>query len=420
MTDIAIKIENLKKQYTLGAIGGRTLNAELQSWWARKRGKEDPNLKIGQDYSNYGETFWALDGINLEIKKGEAVGIIGANGAGKSTLLKILSRVTAPTEGDIWIDGRIASMLEVGTGFHAEMTGRENIYMNGAILGMSKKEVDEKIESIIDFSECRQFIDTPVKRYSSGMYVKLAFAVASHLDAEIMIMDEVLAVGDVKFQKKCLGKMGDEAKGGKTVLYVSHNMATIRNLCSRCIVLDKGKMIFDGDVEEAIQIYSGIFSDNLICLYNFEGLKRSGPEVGSTIFIKSIHFLNKERASYEQAEVIKFAMKWRAYRKFENIHIRISIYSSDNNPVCMICSQQTISGEADEENTTFFNIRNHNFVEGLYYFWLNVSYVGNSIESLDYPQQKIWFEICKSKNEFAWKRQWWGSIDYSNILTIEN
>ena len=221
MSDIAIKIENLKKQYKLGTIGGRTLNAEFQSWWARKRGKEDPNLRIGQNYSNFGEDFWALKGINLEVKKGEALGIIGANGAGKSTLLKILSRVTAPTEGDIWLNGRVASMLEVGTGFHGELTGRENIYMNGAILGMTKKEVDSKIESIIDFSECREFIDTPVKRYSSGMYVKLAFAVASHLDAEIMVMDEVLAVGDMKFQKKCLGKMGDEAKDGRTVLLVN-------------------------------------------------------------------------------------------------------------------------------------------------------------------------------------------------------
>ena len=255
MSDIAIKIENLKKQYRLGTIGGRTLNSELQSWWAKKRGKEDPNVKIDQNSMNYGETFWALDGIDLEIKKGEAIGIIGGNGAGKSTLLKVLSRVTAPTEGDIWINGRISSMLEVGTGFHGELTGRENIYMNGAILGMSKREVDRKIESIIDFSECRKFIDTPVKRYSSGMYVKLAFAVASHLDSEIMIMDEVLAVGDMKFQKKCLGKMGSDAKEGKTVLYVSHNMATIRNLCTRCIVLQKGKMIYDGDVDKAISIY---------------------------------------------------------------------------------------------------------------------------------------------------------------------
>ena len=265
MADTAIKIEGLKKQYKLGAIGGRTLNAELKSWWARKRGKEDPNLIIGQGYGDYGKSFYALGGIDLEVKKGEAVGIIGGNGAGKSTLLKILSRVTAPTEGDVWINGRVSSMLEVGTGFHGELTGRENIYMNGAILGMSKKEVDAKMESIIDFSECRQFIDTPVKRYSSGMYVKLAFAVASHLDSDIMIMDEVLAVGDMKFQKKCLGKMGDASRSeNKTVLYVSHNMATIRGLCTRCVVLDKGKLVFDGDVEKGISIYMNAQDENLI------------------------------------------------------------------------------------------------------------------------------------------------------------
>ncbi|MCR5767405.1 MAG: ABC transporter ATP-binding protein [Lachnospiraceae bacterium] len=255
MSDTVIKIVNLKKQYRLGSIGGQTLNSELQSWWARKRRKEDPNLEIGQDYTKFGQKFWALNGIDLEISKGEAVGIIGANGAGKSTLLKILSRITAPTEGEIWIDGRIASMLEIGTGFHGEMTGRENIYLNGAILGMTKKEVDRKIESIIEFSECHQFIDTPVKRYSSGMYVKLAFAVASHLDAEIMIMDEVLAVGDVKYQKKCLDKMHELADSGRTILYVSHNMDTIRKFCSRCVLLDKGRIRFNGNTEEAIALY---------------------------------------------------------------------------------------------------------------------------------------------------------------------
>lgn len=196
--ELALKIEGVSKQYRLGQIGGGTLQGDLQSWWARIRGKEDPNSKIGSKQHVKNERFWALDDVNIEVKKGEAVGIIGHNGAGKSTLLKLLSRVTAPTKGTISINGRIASMLEVGTGFHAEMTGRENIYMNGAILGMTKEEIDRKIDEIIDFSECRQFIDTPVKRYSSGMYVKLAFAVAAHLDSEILVMDEVLAVGDMK------------------------------------------------------------------------------------------------------------------------------------------------------------------------------------------------------------------------------
>ena len=259
MDELAIKIEHVSKQYRLGAIGGGTLKGDLQSWMARIRGKEDPNSKIGADPSvKMGEKFLALNDVSFEVKKGEAVGIIGHNGAGKSTLLKLLSRVTAPTKGTVSYNGRIASMLEVGTGFHPELTGRENVYMNGAILGMTKAEIDKKFDQIVEFAEMNQFIDTPVKRYSSGMYVKLAFSVAAHLDSEIMIMDEVLAVGDMAFQKKSLDKMRDAAKKeGRTVLYVSHNMNTIRQLCDRCIVLNKGTVIFEGDVEEAVDIYLG-------------------------------------------------------------------------------------------------------------------------------------------------------------------
>ena len=265
MDEIAIKIEHVSKEYRLGAIGGGTLRGDLQSLMARIRGKEDPNSKIGSDTAAHiGERFLALDDVSFEVKKGEALGIIGHNGAGKSTLLKLLSRVTAPTKGTISYNGRIASMLEVGTGFHPELTGRENVYMNGAILGMTKAEISRKFDQIVEFAEMEKFIDTPVKRYSSGMYVKLAFAVAAHLDSEIMVMDEVLAVGDMKFQQKCLGKMGDAANSeGRTVLYVSHNMNTIRQLCTRCIVLDHGKLIFDGDVEKAIEIYEDVKSDNL-------------------------------------------------------------------------------------------------------------------------------------------------------------
>ena len=253
--DTVIEIENLKKRYKLGTIGGGTLRGEIQSRLALMRGKEDPNSIIGQS-GNYNKIFWALKGVDFKVKRGERIGIIGHNGAGKSTLLKILSRITAPTEGKIRIRGRIASMLEVGTGFHGELTGRENIYLNAAILGMTKSEVDEKIDDIIAFSECEDFIDTPVKRYSSGMYVKLAFSVAAHLDSEIMIMDEVLAVGDVSFQNKCLKKMREIAENeNRTILYVSHNMATIRKLCDRCVVLDHGKLKYDGNVNEAIDIY---------------------------------------------------------------------------------------------------------------------------------------------------------------------
>ena len=210
--EVAVRLSGVKKMYKLGQIGGGTLRGDLSSWWARVRGKEDPNTVIGTDQRLVGRTFMALNGIDLTIYKGEALGIIGGNGAGKSTMLKLLSRVTAPTEGEIDIYGRIASMLEVGTGFHDELTGRENVYMNGAILGMTKAEIDRKMEDIIEFSEVREFIDTPVKRYSSGMYVKLAFSVAAHLDSEILIMDEVLAVGDMAFQKKCMTTMNDAAK----------------------------------------------------------------------------------------------------------------------------------------------------------------------------------------------------------------
>lgn len=256
MSDIAIKVENLSKYYRLGVINNGTLFKDMQTWFARLRGKEDPNGKIGKVYDDSKEGFWALKDLNFEIKKGDRVGIIGHNGAGKSTLLKVLSQITTPTEGNIKINGRIASLLEVGTGFHPEMTGRENIYMNGAILGMKKSEIDKKVDQIIEFSEIGEHIDTPVKRYSSGMYVRLAFAVAAHLDSEILIADEVLAVGDAAFQKKALGKMNELSTGeGRTVLFVSHNMGQVKKLCNKGIVLEKGKVVYEGDLDKAVSMY---------------------------------------------------------------------------------------------------------------------------------------------------------------------
>lgn len=262
--DIAIKVENLSKYYKLGVINNGTLFRDIQSWWARVRGKEDPHAKIGSNYDSTAEGFWALKDLNFEIKKGDRVGIIGHNGAGKSTLLKLLSQITGPTEGNIKINGKIASLLEVGTGFHPEMTGRENIYMNGAILGMKHDEIDKKVNDIIEFSEIGEHIDTPVKRYSSGMYVRLAFAVAAHLDSDILIADEVLAVGDAAFQKKALGKMNELSSGeGRTVLFVSHNMAQVKNLCNKGIVLEKGKVVRqDDDIQRCIDYYLGKNDDN--------------------------------------------------------------------------------------------------------------------------------------------------------------
>ena len=258
MSDIVIKAENLSKYYRLGVINNGTLFRDIQTWWALKRGKDDPHSKIGQNkYDPTKEGFWALKDLNFEIHQGDRVGIIGKNGAGKSTLLKILSRITAPTEGSVKIKGRVASLLEVGTGFHGELTGRENIYLNGAILGMKRREVARKLDEIIAFSEIEHHIDTPVKRYSSGMYVRLAFAVAAHLESEILIADEVLAVGDAAFQKKALGKMNDLATGeGRTVLFVSHNMGQVKNLCKSGIILNHGKIEYSGSISNAIQMYT--------------------------------------------------------------------------------------------------------------------------------------------------------------------
>jgi lipopolysaccharide transport system ATP-binding protein len=258
--DIILKAENISKQYRLGQVGTGTLSHDLNRWWHQIQGKDDPYLKIGEtnDRSTKGESdyVWALQDINFEVERGEVLGIIGKNGAGKSTLLKILSKVTAPTTGVIKSRGRIASLLEVGTGFNPELTGRENIFLNGAILGMTKKEIASKIDEIIEFSGCERYIDTPVKRYSSGMTVRLAFAVAAFLEPEILVIDEVLAVGDAEFQKKAIGKMQDISKeGGRTVLFVSHNMAAIQSLCTRGIVLENGCSVFSGDIIAAIDYY---------------------------------------------------------------------------------------------------------------------------------------------------------------------
>lgn len=268
MKDIILKAENISKQYRLGQVGTGTLKHDLNKWWHQIRGKENPYLKIGEtnDRSTKGTSdyVWALQNIDFEVERGEVLGIIGKNGAGKSTLLKILSKVTAPTTGTIKSRGRIASLLEVGTGFNGEMTGRENIYLNGAILGMTKKEIASKLDEIIEFSGCERYIDTPVKRYSSGMTVRLAFAVAAFLEPEILVVDEVLAVGDAEFQKKAIGKMQDISRGeGRTVLFVSHNMAAVKSLCTRGLVLINGKVAMAGSVENAVNFYLSQDSESM-------------------------------------------------------------------------------------------------------------------------------------------------------------
>lgn len=260
MQNTILKASNISKQYRLGLVGTGTLSHDLNRWWHKLRGQPDPYLKVGaindRSQSAKGDYVWALQDINFEVKQGEVLGIIGKNGAGKSTLLKLLSRVTLPTTGVIKTKGRIASLLEVGTGFHPELTGRENIFLNGAILGMTKAEIKSKEEEIIAFSGCEMYIDTPVKRYSSGMRVRLAFAVAAHLEPDILVIDEVLAVGDAEFQKKALGKMKDiSGTGGRTVLFVSHNMAAVKSLCTRGMVLEHGKVAFEGGTDESVSYY---------------------------------------------------------------------------------------------------------------------------------------------------------------------
>lgn len=422
MSDIAVKVEHIKKQYRLGTIGGGTLTADLQSWWARKRGKEDPNTLIGTDQTRIGETFYALDDISFEVKKGEAVGIIGSNGAGKSTLLKILSRVTLPTEGRIGINGRITSMLEVGTGFHPELTGRENVYMNGAILGMTKAEIDAKIEDIIDFSECRQFIDTPVKRYSSGMYVKLAFSVAAHLDSEIMIMDEVLAVGDVKFQQKCLGKMGDAAnKEEKTILYVSHNMNTIRQLCTRCIVLDHGQMIFDGDIETAIEIYMGRVVSDKNVVYDLCDIQRPSLDHGNIVRLIEFKFLNKKFPIFSNNEKVLMHLTWEGKQDINNLRFRIRLNNSDTSPVGLAESEVIGSAVAGKVGECSVEWDISNIVEGNYYFVIDM-YVTNEYGarcSYDHPLINIGIQvedhIGGSEKNTMWDRKYWNSVRLNTI-----
>ena len=325
MDDISIRMTGVSKQYRLGAIGGKTLQEDLQSWWARRRQREDPNSVIGSARST-GQTFWALQDIDLTIRRGERVGIIGANGAGKSTLLKLLSRVTAPTTGDIDLWGRVSSMLEVGTGFHREMTGRENIYMNGSILGMTRQEIQAHMEEIIDFSEVRDFIDTPVKRYSSGMFVKLAFSVAAHLQSEIMIMDEVLAVGDMAFQQKCLDRMRQAAEQERrTVLYVSHNMDTIRRLCDRCIVLSRGRIIFDGDTEEAVAVYMNhSIGENQVDM-DLSAAPRPGRRSATALTMTRLQLEDKTLPVYKPGEGLNLLLTVRTSEPVSQAAVRLTL-----------------------------------------------------------------------------------------------
>ena len=425
MSELMLKIENVKKEYKLGQIGGTTLRDELQRLSAKIRKKEDPTRKVGAKNYNQGEKFMALNGVSFEVKKGERVGIIGHNGAGKSTLLKLISRITAPTKGTISLNGRVASMLEVGTGFHPELTGRENVYMNGAILGMTKKEIDRKIDDIIDFSEVRQFIDTPVKRYSSGMYVKLAFSVAAHLDSEIMIMDEVLAVGDMAFQQKCLNKMRDVSNSeGRTILYVSHNMNTIRNLCERVIVLSKGQKIFDGDVEEGINYYLGIAADQFPNKYDLDNVDRPHDFQGKKIRITEFEFLEKNAAIYDKSrEKFKFRISVKSKDNLSAIRVLLAISSINGDRVgYMQCQEAMFNSEKDKNYDVYLEADISKLICGKYRFIIDVFSLddNNNHLSYDHPTLEIPFSIVDTAPiGIKPNITRWGAVEISKIKTIE-
>lgn len=420
MSKTIIKIENVSKEYRLGAIGGTTLRDDLQRLGAKLKGKDDPTLKIGLSSQKYNEKFLALDNISFEVKQGEAIGIIGHNGAGKSTLLKLLSRVTAPTKGTISYNGRVASMLEVGTGFHPELTGRENVYMNGAILGMTKSEIDEKFEQIVEFAEMERFIDTPVKRYSSGMYVKLAFAVAAHLDSEILIMDEVLAVGDMKFQQKCLGKMGNAAhQEGRTVLYVSHNMNTIRQLCTRCIVLDSGKIIFDGDVETAIRIYMdrGKYLSGVD--FDLEDVRMSHLLDKNVVRMTHVTLIGKEVSVFKKGESIKFKLSIHSEKEVKNLRFRFELRYIDDTSIGVSQCPDLGAMKADETKDFILSFDSQFLTRGQYKVCA-VLYEMNefgAFEDYDASWPFFNFEIIDD-TVLNWNKNAWGHIQFP-ILKLD-
>ena len=406
MSNLAIKAENISKQYRLGQVGTGTLTHDLNRFWHKIRGNEDPYLKIGEanDRSSKGSSdyVWSLQDINFEIEQGDAVGIIGRNGAGKSTLLKILSKVTKPTTGKIYTKGRIASLLEVGTGFHPEMTGRENIYLNGAILGMTKKEITRKFDEIVDFSGVERYIDTPVKRYSSGMYVRLAFAVAAHLESEILIVDEVLAVGDAEFQKKCLGKMGDVSKGeGRTVLFVSHNIAAVKNLCQKGILLKDGNLITQGAIEHVINTY------DLEFISQDKNFRIDYPVQRDL----DIQLLNAElRKPYDHNrlftdDVLTFDFTIEVRKPVLNSYITIDVKDKNDELIYWTSDYSTDRFINNEKGifTVQCTFPQHLLSSGFYYLTFAVYSPASNKISHHQPEYKISFEIEESEDSFLQK-----------------
>ena len=399
--NLILKVSNVGKDYMLGTVTGETL-------------KDAIRRRNGNDYKLHNESFTALDDISFEVEKGETLGIIGSNGAGKSTLLKLISRITSPTRGTIHIDGKVASLLEVGTGFHPELTGRENIYLNGSILGMSRKEIDSKIDSIIEFSECEQFIDTPVKRYSSGMYVKLAFSVSAHLDADILIMDEVLAVGDVKFQHKCLDKMREiVAQEQRTILYVSHNMESVRRLCKRCIILDHGKMVYDGDTDEACKRYFGNETVKTADFADFTDYVRPGWLGRDDVRLISAEHTDI-KMPIKQDNLLSVKMKWKILKDVVNVGIRFELADSEEHVFATSVFYNQINGVAGDTGESELKVDLSHVVNGEYKTFYTIFCMDRFGENTDLDCVKGMDVVIdrddEDSGELKWRSSSWGNI----------
>ncbi len=426
MNDIAIKFENISKQYRLGQIGTGTLSHDLNRWWFKIRGKEDPYLKIGDtnNRASRGESdyVWALRNINFEVKTGEVLGIIGKNGAGKSTLLKILSKITKPTTGIIKAQGRIASLLEVGTGFHPEMTGRENIFMNGAIMGMSKVEINRKFEEIVDFAGVERYVETPVKRYSSGMTVRLGFAIAAHLEPEILVVDEVLAVGDAEFQKKAIGKMQEVSHNhGRTVLFVSHNMGAVRNLCNNGIVLQDGSVSFFGEINDAVENYLGESRDYLVGKTIIQS-KHRRYHCEKEVELLAAELLNEAEIATDEPLKLKLTLKVNNLKKREvRVKGMINANANTGNRVGCFFSENFDLPENTKPFDIIVTVNNHNLAKGIYSIDFNIG-IGNpttAFTDFDLLYNVLSFEVVfddyKSKKLISKWAPFWGNSYYKQV-----
>lgn len=403
--DVVLKIENVGKDYILGTVTGETLKDALRQRRQRKSG-ETSTAPV------HNKVFTALDDVSLEVRRGECVGVIGSNGAGKSTLLKLISRITSPTRGKIYIDGRVSSMLEVGTGFHPELTGRENIYLNGSILGMRRQEIDAKLDSIIEFSECREFIDTPVKRYSSGMYVKLAFSVAAHLDSDIMIMDEVLAVGDIKFQHKCLDKMKEIAKTeSRTILYVSHNMDTVHKLCDRCVVFNHGHLTFDGSVDEAIKRYNGV-DVKTETTADFARYIRPGWLQRDDLRLSWAEYVGKEDSVFKEDEMI-IHLKYKTNAEVRKAGIRVEFMSDSDHPFATQVFENVIDAPAGAEGEVTISVDLSKIQSDTYQTFYTVFALDPYDEGIDLDCVRgldVTVQRAHVPGQLKWHTNSWGSV----------